>query len=109
MTRYKVALLGIIVLAVLGVAGWLFLANWDPKRPPPPSLVGIPPCRYQPKAGPTGPQNTCLERCGPPYPAGQNPVQCNILGSGEVWLCCCPIGHTLDFDSASGARSCRKP
>jgi hypothetical protein len=91
MTSYKVVLLGIIALAVFSVAVWLFLHDWDPKRPPPPQAT-VRPCQWPFKN--VGEDNTCLGRCGPPYTAGQSPVQAPV--GGAVWLYCCPTGYHLD-------------
>ncbi len=90
MTSYKVALLGIIALAVFLVAVWLFPHDSGPKRPPPQATVH--PCQWPFKD--VGEDNTCLGRCGPPYTSVDTPVQAPV--GGAVWLYCCPTGYHLD-------------
>ena len=87
MSKFRVALLGIIGLAVLTLAVWLYLQNWSP--PPP-----VRPCKWDPTLFPPS-DNTCYKRCGPPYTPEDSPVQAAI--SGKTYLFCCPKGYTAKF------------
>ena len=92
MTRYKVALLAIISLAVFSLAVWLYWGSRPPTglRNPPPAVVK--PCKWLPN--PANPREAdCEVRCPPGY-AGTTQATIN----GTTWLFCCPKGYHVSVD-----------
>jgi hypothetical protein len=93
MPRYKVGLLAVVGLAVIGLAAWLYLQGRG-------SGLGMPPpvtvkhCRWEQGQFPQS-ENTCLKRCGHPYTEADLALQGQDGPPGQQknYFFCCPKGY----------------
>ena len=103
MSKYKLASLGLIALAVLTALIWVSLEKWPFEHKPPPAPETMPACRW-PLKSEFQENNTCVFRCPEVY-ASSTPVQ--STSDGITYLYCCPLGYTTNIEVDDGI--CEKP